>query len=445
MKKVISGLLLIIILFIVIAPALEAQEEPAAVPKKVKIMGSKGRWQMTVDGQPYYIQGVGCGDYLHEEIIDERLASCKALGANTIRRWGKCDYDDLILDKAGDYGLMVMMGFWLPIELDYVNDDLGKEALLENILYYVKEYKNNPNILLWGIGNETIVLAELDMKRNEIEISKEDKEARRVAFAKFLEEVCKRVHEEDPNHPVAYAGAGFTALEYIKKYTPSLDIYGVNFYGGATIAYDAWSNANVNLPYIFTEFGPLGPWEVRRDENELPVEPTEEEKADSFKNVWLDCIKANRGYNLGGFAFHLNNKVTGIEGMSPTWWGLEYEGYKKRSYWMVRYMYTGQKPENYPPIINDFVLNKREGLIPGDILKIKASVTDNEKDALKAKIEFYHVDHNEFIEKISIDNISAGIAEVTVPNLAGIYRVYLFVRDDKGNITCANRSISVGE
>lgn len=445
MKKVL-GCLLILILFLTFCSAFViAADEEQVLPKKVKIIGRKGKWHLTVNGEPYYIQGIGCGDYLHEEIIDKRLADCQELGANTLRRWGAGDYDDLILKKSGDYGLMVMMGYWLPIDLDYVNDDLSKELTIENIIAFVKEYKESPNLLLWGIGNETIVLGELNMQKNEVEISKEDKEARRVAFAKFLEEVCQRVHEVDPNHPIAYAGAGFTSLEYIKKYTPSLDIYGVNFYGGAPIAYDAWNSARVDIPYIFTEFGPLGPWEVRKDENDLPIEPTEEDKAESFKDVWLDCIKGNEGYNLGGFAFHLSEKITGIEGMSPTWWGLEYDDCKKRSYWMVRYMYTGQKPDNYPPTIKSFVLNKQKGLKPGGILKIKADVVNNENDPLRAAIRFYRVENSEFIETIRVDNISSGVAQVTLPERPGIYRVYLFVKDDKGNITCSNRSVSIGD
>ena len=445
MLKRITRIVILSLLLIAFSSAVFAEGEAQSLSKKVKVIGRKGKWHLTVDGAPYYIQGIGCGDYLHEEIINKKLSASQELGANTLRRWGSCDYDELILKKSGDYGLMVMMGYWLPIGLDYVNDDTSKELVIDNIIDFVNDYKDSPNLLLWGIGNETIVLGELANKKNEVEVSKEDKEARRIAFAKFLERVCQKVHKIDPNHPIVYAGAGFTSLEYIKRYTPSLDVYGVNFYGGAPIAYDAWNSAKVDIPYIFTEFGPLGPWEVRKDENDLPIEPSEESKSESFKNVWLDCIKSNKGCNLGGFAFHLTEKITGIEGMSPTWWGLEYEGYKKRSYWMVRYMYTGQKPDNYPPIIKDFALNKQGGLKPGDILKIKANVVNNDNDSLKAAIKFYCVKSNEFIETVKIDNISSGVAQVTVPNRLGVYRVYLFVKDDKGNITCANRSISIGE
>ena len=445
MKKRITRIVILCLLLIAFSSAVFAEGEVQSLPKRVKIIGRKGQWLLTVDGAPYYIQGIGCGDYLHEEIIDKKLAVSQELGANTLRRWGASDYDELILQKSGDYGLMVMMGYWLPIDLDYVNDDTSKELVIDNIIDFVNDYKDSPNLLLWGIGNETIVLGELADKKNEVEVSEEDKEARRVAFAKFLEEVCQRMHKADSNHPIAYAGAGFTALEYIKKYTPSLDIYGVNFYGGAPIAYDAWNSSKVDIPYIFTEFGPLGPWEVRKDDNDLPIEPSEESKAESFKNVWLDCIKGNKGSNLGGFAFHLNEKIIGVEGMSPTWWGLEYENLKKRSYWMVRYMYSGQRPDNYPPTIKSYMLNKHSGLAPGDILKIKADVINNDNDPLKAAIKFYCVKSNEFIEAVKIDNISSGVAQVTVPNRPGVYRVYLFVKDNEGNITCANRSISIGE
>ncbi len=42
----------------------------------------------------------------------------------------------------------------------------------------------------------------------------------------------------------------------------------------------------------------------------------------------------------------------------------------------------------------------------------------------KAAIKFYRLESNEFIEIVKIDNISSGMAQVSVPQYPGVYRVY---------------------
>ena len=303
---------------------LSGSESQAA--NKVKVFGEKGRWHLLLNGQDFFIKGVGCGDYLTPENIDDALISSKELGANCIRRWGESDYDELILDKCQEYELMAMMGFWLPVTMDYERDELAKELLTEQVLDFIRRYKDHPSLLVWGIGNEVIILGEIKLKEQGIELSDDEKVARSTAFARYLETLCQKIKEVDQDHPIVFAGAGLTALEYIDKYTPSLDIYGVNFYGGAREAYSYWRKINPDIPYIFTEFGPRGPWEVNDDVNGLPIEPDDEMKARSFEDIWQKSILAKEGYCLGGFAFHLTEKRLVIEGSSPTWWGLTFRG-----------------------------------------------------------------------------------------------------------------------
>jgi hypothetical protein len=396
----------------------------------VKITGEAGKWQLEVDGRPFYIKGVGLGDYLTPENIDYLFSLTKALGANAIRRWGQSDYDDLMLTKALEYNLKVVMGYWLPIDTDYLEDDYTKEVLLERIKEYVNTYKNHPALLAWSIGNEVIILGKKD-------------EEERIAFAKFLERVCQEIKNIDPNHPVIYAGAGPTALRYIKDYTPSLDIYGFNFYGGVPVAYYEWKASGAKIPYIFTEYGPGGPWEVTLDENDQPLEPTDQEKKSAYLRNWRNYISKYKGYNLGGFAFHLTELM--IPESSITWWGLTYEGLKKSSYWAIYAAYTGKEPANRAPVILDFKIDKTKDLKPADVVHISTKASDIEGDVLNYEYKIFDLNTKDFLKRDFEFTWNGQNIQCKLPSKEGLYRIYVFVTDGKGNVATTNKSISIVE
>ncbi len=396
----------------------------------VKISGEAGEWQLEVDGKPFYIKGVGLGDYLTPENIDYLFGLAKKLGVNAIRRWGKSDYDDLMLDKASEYNLKVVMGYWLPVDTDYLEDDYTKETLLERIKEYVNAYKQHPALLAWNIGNEVIILGKKD-------------EEERVAFAKFLEEVCQEVKKIDPDHPLIYAGAGPTALRYIKDYTPSLDIYGFNFYGGVPVAYYEWKATGVKIPYIFTEYGPHGPWEVPLGENDQPLEPTDSQKKTAYLRNWQNCILKYKGFNLGGFAFHLTELMSTES--SYTWWGLTYEDLKKSSFWAVYTAYTGKNPPNNPPVISDFNIDKTKDLKAGQVIYISTKATDIEGDTLNYEYKIFDLEANDFIRRGFEFSYNGPNIKCTLPSKEGIYRIHLFVTDGEGNVTTTNKTVSIVE
>jgi hypothetical protein len=437
MSKISKVLLLVFITFLFIPSAMSA-------PSLVEITGERGSWDLTVNGESFYIKGIGVGDYLDEENIDEHLGWAKEIGANSVRRWGTSEHDNLILDKCKEYDLMAVMGFWLPVTIDYASDEYAKKMLLEQIEEFVTDHKDHPNLLMWGIGNEVLILGEIKLKEwQSIKLTDEEREERAIGFAKFLQKVVTRIHEIDSNHPVVYAGAGLTALRYIKEHAPALDVYGINFYKGAQVAYPKWKEIEADIPYIFTEFGPHGPWEVEEDINDQPIEPRDAEKANTFINTWKNYILRHAGFNFGGFAFHLTEKKLEIEGSSPTWWGLTFEGYKNASFWAMRQTYTGEQPHNYPPVIEEFTLNKIKGIRPGETIYANGKVYDHEGDLLKMEIKVFDFDSSMFLKEYSKPIERDGRVGFQAPHKEGIYRVFLFVTDSEDNITSANRSISV--
>ena len=107
-----------------------------------------------------------------------------------------------------------------------------------------------------------------------------------------MNDLARVVKEADPDHPViaVLAGAGGGKLDELRERCPALDAVGINAYGGMmslpeTIAASGWKK-----PYIVTEFGPRGHWEVAKTPWGLPIEDTSTEKADFYLKAYRHAI-----------------------------------------------------------------------------------------------------------------------------------------------------------
>ena len=120
-----------------------AQEEG---PIKVEMVQEDGKWTLLRGGEPYFVKGVGGHEYLDQ---------AAAYGANSLRTWSP-DNAQHILDEAHKRGMTVLMGLWVGQErqgFDY-DDPKAVKAQLEGFRAVVKEIKDHPALLMWGVGNE---------------------------------------------------------------------------------------------------------------------------------------------------------------------------------------------------------------------------------------------------------------------------------------------------
>lgn len=418
--------------FSLILPAVRAEGEVKA-GSIVKITGKRGSWVLTVNGKPFYIKGVGCG-LATGKGGEDYLKLAKETGANTLRTWGTDQGTEAYFEAALKYGLMVDAGIWLDYvsdkkEISYIDAREYKEKKINEIIEYVNKFKDHPALLMWNVGNEAIFFTKSEQER--------------VALSKFLEEMVQLVHKLDPNHPVIYASADVSDMPYIEKYVPSLDAFGMNIYGSIRVAHTKWYKSSLNIPYIVTEYGPLGPWSVQKDRNGVSTDQPDQAKAAVYRNMTNEIINF-KGYNLGGFAFHLGE--TSQE--SLTWWNLNYKMFKRASFWEIYKIYTGGKPSNKPPRIARFNLSKIDKITPGEVIDITAEALDNDSNPLdytfavstaREGILQYYV-NEEMPAKFTCEGIDF---KMTAPAEKGLYRVYVFVNDGYGNVATANRSIKV--
>lgn len=405
----------------------------AAAGSVVKITGQKGSWVLEVNGKPFYIKGVGVGEMAGVG-GEDYLKMARELGANAVRTWGTDQGTQEYFDTALKYGLMVDAGIWINFtkkdsEYTYIGDSEHKQKKRREITDYVNKFKAHPALLVWNVGNEAIFF------------TKDEEE--RIALAKFLEEMVQLVHKLDPDHPVIYTSADTTALPYIREYVPSLDIFGMNIYGSIRIAHGKWDKSGLNIPYCVTEYGPHGPWDVKKDTNGASQDEPDQAKAAIYRNMAKELI-GFKGYNIGGFVFHLGETTQ----ESLTWWNLNYKLLKRPSYWEIYKIYTGSKPSNLPPRITVLKLSKTKGIKPGETVDIAAEAVDNDSNPLdysfavstaQEGILRYYVNKE---VPVKFENQGTGFM-MSAPAAKGLYRLYLFVNDGYGNVATANRSFKV--
>ena len=162
---------------------------PIALPlhasSKVEIAKNGDQFQLMVNGQPFFINGVG-GTH--------NLALLKQLGGNSLRTWGIESLAEVVegkplIDRAQDVGLMVTAGIWVQHQGPNFNydDQAAVDKQRETVRKAVQTYKDSPALLIWGLGNETEGPAS---DGSDLRIWKE------------LNVLAGIVKEEDPNHPV---------------------------------------------------------------------------------------------------------------------------------------------------------------------------------------------------------------------------------------------------
>jgi len=399
----------------------------------VKLKGEKGNWHLQVNGAPFYIKGVGCG-LASGRNKEDYLKLAKELGANSVRTWGIDQGTKEYLDKAAKYNLMVDAGIWINYAdpdkgFSYIGDTDYKKVKRKEVLDYIKEFKNHPAILMWNVGNEAIFFT--------------PSEEERIALSQFLEELIQEIHKIDPDHPVIYTCAGHIDLPYLKKYVPSLDLIGMNVYGSIRTAHGTWDYLNIERPYIITEYGSYLSQDSQKDMNDKAIELSDEQKALIYKKHYSD-IQDFKGFNLGSFVFHLGETTQ----ESMTWWNINHGECKRKSFWTIYEAYTGKKCPYALPKIKKFKLSKEKGLKPDELIEVQAEVEYPNPEKLnfsytlsttKENILQYYV--NEYVDCQVLGKEAR--VKIKLPEQTGIYRVYIFVKDDIGNITSWNKTVSI--
>jgi hypothetical protein len=395
----------------------------------VRIVKVGERYQLEVNGREFPVKGA-VGKMHLEKLVEA--------GGNSIR----AGIEDL--DRAHSLGLMVLAG--LPFGkprwgFDYTNEKQVEEQL-QSVLQIVRSYKNHPALLMWAIGNEL-----------EINTTPEQ----RVPLWRAVNQAAEAIKEEDGKHPVITPiGDQYRfMLHELDEYCPALDAVGLNSYVDMlTLPEDVVRNGWTR-PYVVTEFGPRGHWQVEKTPWGMPIEDTSTEKAEFYLKAYHHAVEG-RPQCIGAFAFHWANHHE----KTHTWYGMFLpDGSPTGAVDVMTYLWTGKWPANRCPrigqgriTVEDHSGKRIKGpaiLRSGTRIRCTVDADDPDGDPLTIKWDLrVDVADNPNVGGDREDPVppiegavvwASGMeAVIQLPQESGKYRLFVYVYDDKGSAATAN-------
>ena len=406
-------------------------------PIRVEIRKTPEGFGLFRGGEPYFVKGAGGSKYL------DRLV---AAGGNSIRTWHAGQLK-LTLDDAKEHGLTVAAGLWLGHERHgfKYSDAQAVTKQKEEVRQAVLANQSHPALLLWGIGNEM------------------EGDGHDPQIWQAVNDIAKMIKEIDPYHPTmtVIAGTGEDKIRQLRQFCPDIDVIGINMYGDLSGLPAALKKQELDRPYILTEFGPTGWWQVAKTPWGEEIEPTSTEKAKTYLDSYRAAVASQRRSCLGSYAFMWGSK----QEHTRTWFGMFLpSGEPTGVVDAMQFAWTGSWPANRCPEIAKLDAGISGGPPPAPAgatqvypprteLACRADARDPEGGVLKVVWE---------LRSASSDKRSGGdreeeppahpdaivradglTATIRTPPAAGPYRVFVYVFDEKGNAATANLPILV--
>ena len=381
------------------------------------------------EGEPYEVRGAGI-EFGDKERFADR-------GGNGFRTWRTDNGEQTgqeVLDEAHALGLTVLMCIEITPErkgFDY-DDEEAVQRQFEYAKGEVMKYKDHPALLAWMIGNEPNLFFE------------------NPKVFDAINDIAVMIDELDPNHPTTTALAGFDAglATLIETRAPALDFVGIQMYGDIVNLPERLEEAGFDAPYMVTEWGSIGHWEVGTTAWEAPIELNSTAKADNYRKSHEVAI-ADDPRILGNYVFLWGQK----QERTPTWYGMFLEdGSSTAAVDTMEYLWTGEWPENRAPSITDITLDGGTAadsvtVAPGET--VVAAVTSEDPEGEPLEWEWVLMAESradqaggdaERVPQVVPGRVSggAGTAELAAPTTPGAYRLFVYTRDDGGGAAHAN-------
>ncbi len=421
------------ILFFACTPAQEPGSKYLSEgPSKVEMRQVDGNYRLFVNGEEFYVKGAGC-----------EFGPCyqiAAHGGNSFRTW-RTDNSQRsgleVLDEAYEHGLMVMMGLDVARErhgFDY-DDEAAVAEQLERFRREVMELKDHPALLGWGIGNE------LNLRYTNFKVWD------------AVNDIARMIKEVDGNHVTTtmLAGIGPDEVAYMAENCPDIDFLSIQMYGELINLQQVLDNVGYDGPYLVTEWGPIGHWEMPRTEWGRPIEQTSTEKAEAIKKRYNEVILADEINCMGSYVFLWGQK----QERTPSWYGFFTEkGESMEPVHMMEYLWTGMWPGQKAPQVHDISIVGKGGrfddvrLVRNGEYAVAIKIEHHDMESLSARAEIMPEpqvlsdggDYEPRPESIDGLIVSANNSEVVfrAPAEPGEYRILVYVTDQYNNAGTAN-------
>jgi hypothetical protein len=397
-----------------------------AQPVKVEIKREQGQFKLYRGGKPYFIKGaVFVGDqkdkFPLQTIVDR--------GGNSIRSRAS------MLDEAHRAGLTVLVNLPMRMEwadkFDYDNEEAVRQQF-EQVKKVVLQYKDHPAVLMWSIGNELSV----------------HYTNKKVWDA--VNQAARMIHEVDSNHPAMTVVGGLDEIAEIRSRCPDLDLLGVNNYRGVERVPAQLRKRGWDKPYVVTEWGPSGDWQVQRTTWKAAIEETSTEKAQRYLERYRNVMLKDTELCLGSYVFIWQWRHE----RTHTWYGMFLEsGERTEAVNVMQSLWSGKPPTNAAPRVQPLKIDGKAAaenvtLKPAGEHAVSVEVEDPDGDPLAFEwqivAEVARAGYAGRGEQRSqplpglISKAERGQATLRTPEQPGAYRLFVFVRDGQGNGATAN-------
>ncbi len=396
-----------------------------AQPVPVKIQADAAGAHLQRSGTNLFINGAGG---------DGSQTLLKELGGNSIRTWG-AENAGKILDDAHKLGITVTLGIWLGHKehgFDYSNAD-QVAAQYEEARKVILKYKDHPALLMWSIGNE------------------EEGDGNNAAVWSAVNNIAALAKKLDTNHPTmtVVAEIGANKVKNINRLCPDIDIIGINSYGGGPTLAKRYVAAGGVKPYVVTEFGPAGVWEIARNGFDTAEELSSTAKAAAYLATYSNSIQ-NQPLCLGSYAFAWGWK----QEATATWFGLLLpDGSRLGATDVLSKFWTGAPPKYLCPTLNSLKLAGANEVDPGVAIHADLDAVSPSGEALKTtwilQADSQNLNSNGDTQAApptypaAITRSDARSADIKMPATPGIYRLFAYLRDAHGGAAVANVPIHV--
>ena len=411
----------------------------------VEIARAGDGFELRVGGAPFEVRGVGMG-----RTDEAAIAALAEAGGTAFRTWESEDVAAQ-LDAAERHGLRVLVGLDAGKELagfDY-RDRAAVAAQHERLTAFVDAHADHPAVLGWIVANEPNLVVGADGATV----------AADPAVYDALGRIVEHVHRSVPRRPATIAFAFTATLEAdvraALERVPALDFVSFQAYGALPAVPETVERLGLDRPFMVTEYGPLGHWEMPSTPWGREIEEPSGPKADGLvARAGPTLFEAPDPRLIGAFAFLWGAK----QERTPTWYGLLLDtGERTASADALGRLWTGAWPANRAPAARAIAIDGKSAfdavrLAPGARASARVELVDPEGDpleiewTLRTEVALRSVGGHpeETPPAVALERLDERVApgearlDFRAPRRPGEYRLYAVARDGRGGAATAN-------
>jgi cellulose synthase (UDP-forming) len=317
----------------------------------------------------------------------------KQVGINTIKHYGPGIYDYNILNAANDMDMNVHYGFWIPDDIDFVNEQEKLSDLHDEIVHSVDNLKEKKKIVSWNIGNAVLQKISSDSATtNDIQQQK--------AYLIWVKRLVADIKNKDSERLVTL-DIGLEknlpqTMHLLHQYLPDIDAFGITLTDEKLVSDIP---RHLSAPYFL-----------------------------SYADVpyYQKAFSSHIGAFISNWQDEQTDGLVSFDGL------IDYSGRSKFSLQQLSHLWKKSPEPGIIPHIK--ILKPAASTVPGTLLAYHAIIQKNGQwllaDSLQKDLQFEWklIRTDGFANPVNLRNVGSGSrVSLSIPHHPSLYQLYLFV------------------